>query len=228
MLFPAIAIHSARIAEPRNLAWLFFTFPFSSALISHAWSRLGSELHRRVPREGNPYRDKYQSRKSPHYITRLMDTFHTTQGARKGASTSIDQISTVHMCTHVFVNGPVLTMRRQFKANSVGTNNELLCRPENAASPLPRVFFGSPGITNNAHYLFRYWYNDVNFTGAIKSHVSSPKRAAEPHRSIFNVTRINSAGTKMHIHFSLRVTLNCRHQNMKNHGYWCNKYSIIS
>lgn len=63
-----------------------------------------------------------------------MDAFHTIQEARKGASMSIGQISTVHMYTHVFVNGLVLTMRSQFKANSVGTNNELLCRPENALS----------------------------------------------------------------------------------------------
>lgn len=100
MLF-AVAIDTARTAKPGNLVRLFFSpRHFSNDLISHAWLRTGSELHGREFCERELHGDKYQPRKSLHYITRLMDTFHTIQGARKGASTSIGQISTVHMCTH--------------------------------------------------------------------------------------------------------------------------------
>lgn len=70
------------------------------------------------------------SKKSLHILL----SFRTIQAVRKGALMSIDQVNTVHVCTHMFANGRVLTTRRQFKVNPMDTNNELLYRSENAFS----------------------------------------------------------------------------------------------
>lgn len=78
------------------------------------------------------------------------------------------------MCTHMFTNGGVLTMRRQFKVNLVDTNNELLYRSENAFSSCSCLFPLS--TVNTTMSLFMFQYNDINCTDSSELHVPSYRK----------------------------------------------------
>lgn len=79
----------------------------------------------------------------------------------------------MHMCTHMFANGDVLTIRRQFKVNLVDTNNELLYRSENAFSSCSCLF---PLSVNTIMSLFMFQYNDINCTDSSELHVPSYRK----------------------------------------------------